>query len=213
LAGGVSGNGVVSFHCLRDSRFGRFAVVWTRVGGRPRVTRVVLSTKRVGADRLVAALFPTSQPGACAEIKAVADDIAAFLRGKDVRFSLSIARLEGCSKFQQRVLRAEHAIPRGEVSTYGLIARHLGNPSAARAVGRALATNPFPIIIPCHRAVRSGGTMGGYQGGPAMKRALLEAEGVGFDHAGRVVAARFHYRGRRESVEMRGALVVSSSDE
>lgn len=179
--------------------------------------RVVLSKSGARADRVVATLFPASRTRSCAEIKAVADEIAAFLRGKDVRFGLTVARFDLCSAFQQRVLRAEHAIPRGRVSTYGLIARHLGCPTAARAVGRALATNPFPIIIPCHRAVRSGGTVGGYQGGPAMKRALLEMEGVRFDAAGRVVVGRFHYaRGcrakRRESVDITGATVVSSSD-
>ncbi|MCK7468651.1 MAG: MGMT family protein [Desulfosudis oleivorans] len=68
-----------------------------------------------------------------------------------------------------------------------------GSRSAVRAVGQALATNPFPIIVPCHRAVRSSGELGGYQGGPAMKRALLEREGVAFDAAGRVVVPRFHY--------------------
>jgi methylated-DNA-[protein]-cysteine S-methyltransferase len=69
----------------------------------------------------------------------------------------------------------------------------LGKPSAARAVGRALATNPFPIIIPCHRAVRSDGSLGGYQGGLAMKRALLEMEGVEFDARGRVATPGFYY--------------------
>jgi methylated-DNA-[protein]-cysteine S-methyltransferase len=56
-----------------------------------------------------------------------------------------------------------------------------------------LARNPFPIIIPCHRAIRSDGRLGGFQGGPAMKRALLELEGVEISAAGRVLAERFYY--------------------
>jgi len=60
-------------------------------------------------------------------------------------------------------------------------------------VGNALATNPFPLIVPCHRAVRSDGSLGGFQGGPAMKRALLEREGIAFDRAGRAAVPRFHY--------------------
>ncbi len=60
-------------------------------------------------------------------------------------------------------------------------------------MGNALATNPFPIIVPCHRAIRTGGELGGYQGGPRMKRVLLEREGIVFDPAGRAVIRRFHY--------------------
>ena len=61
----------------------------------------------------------------------------------------------------------------------------LGKPGAARAVGNALAANPFPLAIPCHRVVRAGGRLGGFGGGPALKRALLAQEGVTFDSAGR----------------------------
>jgi methylated-DNA-[protein]-cysteine S-methyltransferase len=90
-------------------------------------------------------------------------------------------------------LRAEHGIPRGSVSTYQRIAKLLGNRNATRAVGGALANNPFPIIIPCHRAIRSDGTLGGYQGGLKMKRALLEMEGVFFNALGRVLTDKFFY--------------------
>jgi methylated-DNA-[protein]-cysteine S-methyltransferase len=138
-------------------------------------------------------LFPDSIASSCAEIDGVADRIAAFLAGEDIRFSLAVARLDLCSPFQQKVLRAEHGIPRGGVSTYQRIARHLGNAQAARAVGTALAHNPFPIIVPCHRAIRSDGTLGGFQGGVEMKRALLELEGVLVDGSGRVVEGQLFY--------------------
>ncbi len=98
-----------------------------------------------------------------------------------------------CRPFQRRVLLAEHSIPRGSVSTYGRIARRIGRPGSARAVGRALSLNPFPIVIPCHRALRSDLSLGGYQGGLAMKRRLLEMEGVVFDKAGRAVGAHLHF--------------------
>jgi len=91
---------------------------------------------------------------------------------------LNLPSIDQCSKFQQKVLRAVYAIPRGKVSTYQLIAKQIGQPKAARAVGRALASNPFLLIIPCHRVIRSDGALGGYQGGLKMKRALLKKEGV-----------------------------------
>jgi methylated-DNA-[protein]-cysteine S-methyltransferase len=71
-------------------------------------------------------------------------------------------------------------IPAGKVSTYGDLARALGNPSAPRAIGRILGENPNPIKVPCHRVVMSNGRIGGYAYGTAKKRQLLEKEGVSF---------------------------------
>jgi methylated-DNA-[protein]-cysteine S-methyltransferase len=71
-------------------------------------------------------------------------------------------------------------IPPGRVSTYGDLARALGNPSAPRAIGRILGENPNPIKVPCHRVVMSNGRVGGYAYGTAKKRQLLENEGVSF---------------------------------
>jgi len=122
-----------------------------------------------------------------------ADEISEFLEGKDRRLNIRILDLDSCSLFQRQVLRAECRVPRGWVSTYGRIARHLGNYNAARAVGKALATNPFPIVIPCHRAVRSNGELGGYQGGEEMKRRLLKMEGVRFSMSGRVLLDKVYY--------------------
>ena len=87
--------------------------------------------------------------------------------------------LSRLTSFQQRVLRATAGIPPGEVRTYGQIAAAAGAPGAARAAGTALARNPVPLLIPCHRVVRSDGAVGAYSGGgPAVKRRLLGAEGV-----------------------------------
>jgi methylated-DNA-[protein]-cysteine S-methyltransferase len=182
-------------HLLRETPFGPVAVVWLENPEKPKIIRVILSRSRTPADRAVKVLFPDSRPGNSPAISDVARRIQAFLGGADIRFRLDGVGLDLCSDFQRRVLLAEHGIPRGKVSTYNLIAKHLGKPSAARAVGRALATNPFPIVIPCHRAIRSDRTLGGYQGGLAMKRALLEVEGIEFDAGGRVVTPGFHYTG------------------
>jgi prevent-host-death family protein len=82
--------------------------------------------------------------------------------------------------FERAVLQTLRRIPPGQVRTYGEIARALGKPAAARAVGTACARNPLPLLIPCHRVVRSDGGLGGYtlRGGVALKRQLLEAEGA-----------------------------------
>lgn len=178
-------------HEIRTSSFGTIAIVWRETAGEPRIQRIFLPTK--STERELWSVFPESRRGRDPLIRELADAIVSFLEGSAVTFSLDMIALDTCSLFQRRVLRAEYRIPRGWVSTYGGIAAHLGVPAGGRAVGRALATNPFPIIIPCHRAVRSGGELGGYQGGMAMKRALLEYEGVEISDDGRILRPMLFY--------------------
>ena len=85
--------------------------------------------------------------------------------------------------FHRRVLERLRHIPRGQVRTYRDIAREIGQPGATRAVGTACARNPVPLIIPCHRVIRSDGGLGGYslRGGVALKQRLLQSEGVALD--------------------------------
>jgi O-6-methylguanine DNA methyltransferase len=86
--------------------------------------------------------------------------------------------LRSVTEFQQDVLRTTATIPKGEVRPYGWVAREIHRPRAVRAVGTALARNPVPLIIPCHRVIRSDGQLGNYSlGGPHNKQVLLEAEG------------------------------------
>jgi methylated-DNA-[protein]-cysteine S-methyltransferase len=80
--------------------------------------------------------------------------------------------------FGRRVLEATVAIPFGQVSTYQAVATEAGNPRASRATGNALGANPIPIIIPCHRVLRTGGGFGGYTGGLHRKELLLQIEGA-----------------------------------
>ena len=81
--------------------------------------------------------------------------------------------------FQEEVLKLVKQIPKGKLMTYGEIARELtGSVRAARAVGQAVATNPYPVVVPCHRVVRSDGGIGGYSSGVEKKIKLLSAEGV-----------------------------------
>ena len=84
--------------------------------------------------------------------------------------------LAGQTAFTRAVLTATRAIPLGKPGSYGSVARAIGVPQAARAVGSALGRNPLPIVIPCHRVLAGGGTIGGFTGGLAIKRALLKIE-------------------------------------
>ena len=178
---------------IQATPFGPVVIFWRPAAHVSRIVRVLLSRPGLSAESASSGLFPGASLSSCPELDREADAVAAFLEGEDVTFSLEWVDLDSCSPFQRNVLRAEHKIPRGMLSTYQLIARRLGKPGGARAVGSALANNPFPIIVPCHRAVRSDGFPGGYQGGAAMKRSLLEKEGIAFDIKGRVIAPRFYF--------------------
>lgn len=178
---------------LLPSAFGTLGIVWQETERDPKVYRVFLPNQRAPAEDLVHKTFLGARLGSCPPIAQLGERIQRFLEGEAVDFDISVIALERCSAFQRRVLLAEHGIPRGWVSTYGRMARHLAIPGGARAVGRALAHNPFPIIIPCHRAIWSDGQLGGFQGGLEMKRALLEFEGIAFAPTGKVLTGRMYY--------------------
>lgn len=84
----------------------------------------------------------------------------------------------GGTDFQRRVWRAIAGIPRGQVISYTELARRAGNPRAVRAAAQACGANPVPLLVPCHRVVRSDGSLGGFGGGLPMKRQLLAREGI-----------------------------------
>lgn len=105
---------------------------------------------------------------------AARDQLLAYLEGRRRRFSLTLS--PGGSDFQREVWSALLRIPWGETRTYGELARRLGREGAARAIGTANGANPLPLLIPCHRVVAASG-LGGYSGGLALKRRLLELEG------------------------------------
>jgi methylated-DNA-[protein]-cysteine S-methyltransferase len=182
------------FYCTTvPSAFGTLSIVWRETPAGPSICRILLPSEGISAEEVLLTTRAGTGPVSNPEIGELAERIQGFLKGEAVDFHLDLIDLGQCSEFQRKVLLAEHRIPRGWVSTYGRIARSLGMPNAARAVGTALSRNPVPIIIPCHRAVRSNGELGGFRGGLSMKRALLELEGVEFSTTGKVVNGRFYY--------------------
>lgn len=132
-------------------------------------------------DRVLAALADRLSPRilrAPQRLDEVAREIDEYFAGTrrafDVALDLSLS-----AGFRQLVQRHLPEIGYGRTQTYGQVAALVGNPAAVRAVGTACATNPLPVVVPCHRVVRSDGTLGGYVGGAAAKTALLELEASG----------------------------------
>ena len=170
-------------NCFIESSFGDVIVVWRKIDNM--IVRVFLPKQR---HLFMSFVYKDSKliqkPNQV--IRTLCCTIGAMLEGQAVDFSLDLLDWAVTQHFQKRVLRLEHKIPRGMVSTYGRLAEKLGNPRAARTVGTALARNPFPLIIPCHRAIRADGSLGCYAGGLEMKKRLLAFEGMGFDERGRI---------------------------
>ena len=124
-------------------------------------------------------------PAARAHLAALEREVAEHLAGTRDAFGLPVV-LEGVSDWDRRVLDGVRTIPRGATASYGEIARRIGSPGAARAVGGGVGRNPIGLLIPCHRVIAGDGTLGGYGGGwfgsreelLGLKERLLELEGV-----------------------------------
>jgi O-6-methylguanine DNA methyltransferase len=111
-------------------------------------------------------------------------------RGAAARLDLS-----SLTAFERDVLAVTRSIPAGETRPYGWVAREAGHPTAVRAVASVLARNPVPLLVPCHRVVRSDGSLGGYMFGPAHKNELLQGEGANLDVVADLARQGVHYLG------------------
>jgi methylated-DNA-[protein]-cysteine S-methyltransferase len=132
-----------------------------------------------GHDQVLQSLATRISPrvlSAPRRLDAAAREIDEYFAGRRHRFGLPLDhRLS--SGFRREVLAQLPSIGYGHTASYATIAAAVGHPKAFRAVGSACATNPLPIVVPCHRVIKSGGGFGNYRGGPAAKRLLLELEG------------------------------------
>jgi methylated-DNA-[protein]-cysteine S-methyltransferase len=157
-----------------DSPYGEIHIAATDRG------LVSLALPTVGEDAFLAALAAGVSPRILElprRLDPVRRELDEYFAGTRHSFDLELDWRMIRPGFYRSVLRETSKLPFGATSTYGEIAARAGNPRAARAAGTALATNPIPLVIPCHRILRAGGVVGQYGGGPAMKQSLLEAEG------------------------------------
>ena len=168
------------FYTYKDSNLGTFGFIWREENNQTKVIRIYLPTDKNILLSKLQGMYPSSKKSN--SLEELTGDIKKFISGENIKFNLDILDLGICTDFEKKVLLAEYNIPRGFVSSYSRIAKSIGIPKGARAVGNALANNPFPLIIPCHRAIRSDGSLGGFQGGLEMKKKLLENEGVVFSN-------------------------------
>ena len=157
-----------------DSPFGRLLLAATKRG----LVRVAFPEESVDAtlDRLAIKISPriVEAPGA---LEAMRRELDEYFDGRRQRFELPLDwTLVG--PFGRRVLDVTSDIPFGGVLSYAQVAAQAGSPRGSRAAGNALGSNPIPIVVPCHRVLRSGGALGGYGGGLERKQFLLELEGA-----------------------------------
>ena len=114
-------------------------------------------------------------------INNVLKELDNYFNEKECKFSLEYLNLDKFTPFQRKVLEAEFKTKKGTINTYKDLAKAVGSPKAYRSVGTALSKNPYPIIIPCHRTVKSDRTIGGFGGvaeGLESKKILLELDGL-----------------------------------
>jgi methylated-DNA-[protein]-cysteine S-methyltransferase len=134
-----------------------------------------------GIDGVIEALSAGLSPRileAPARLDEVRRELDEYFEGRRHAFDLAVDLSLIKTPFSKRLLQATARIPFGETRTYGDMATAAGNPLAVRAAGNALGHNPIPIVVPCHRVLRTGGSIGGYTGGLDRKIKLLATEGV-----------------------------------
>nr|WP_223173503.1 methylated-DNA--[protein]-cysteine S-methyltransferase [Georgenia yuyongxinii] len=173
LASQAAAGGVldVAYRTL-DTTLGQLLLAATGAG----LVRVAFDTE--DHDEVLAGLAQRVSPRilrAPARLDRAARQVEEYLGGRRRAFDLPVD-LRLATGFRREVLDHLPAIPFGQTESYAEVAAATGRPRAVRAVGTACATNPVPLVVPCHRVLRSDGSLGGYLGGPEIKRRLLELE-------------------------------------
>ncbi len=169
---------------LFETAIGTCAIAWGERG----IAGVQLPEHRESRTRArMLRRFPGGHEGRPpADVRGAIDGIVALLRGERVDLSTVHLDMEGIAPFHRRVYESARRIGPGTTLSYGEIARGIGAPGSARAVGQALGRNPFPVIVPCHRVLAAGGKAGGFtaDGGVSTKLRMLAIEGAHRDGQG-----------------------------
>jgi len=160
---------MTAYYTLFETMLGWMGLTRSEAG----VSRVILPQK--SRDDVLRLLEPTNAQHDKNAFADLARRLIRYFDGEQVDFVDKID-LSRATVFEKQVWLAAQSIPCGQTRSYGWIAKRIGKPSAARAVGQALGRNPIPILIPCHRVVRSNGQLGGFSGGIDMKQTLLAIE-------------------------------------
>ena len=146
------------------------------VAGKKGIKRIILPRpSKMKVSTLIESCYPDARPAAD-KLAEDAAQLQRFLAKETEEIDLALDFSE-VPAFHRRIYRLTKKIPYGQVRTYGWLAKAAGKPAAARAVGNALAHNPFPLAVPCHRVIRSDGQLGGFGGGIELKKVLLRLEG------------------------------------
>lgn len=159
-------------------------IIWSKTDSF-KIEEIILSNSQLDSDEIANKkyenLWILNSKKEPKKLKNILKELQNFFNEEEYHFSTSYLNLNRLTDFQKEVLLTEFNTKKGTVNTYGELAKKVNRPKAYRAVGTALANNPFPIIIPCHRTIKANNTIGGFGGvgqGLESKKILLELEGI-----------------------------------
>ncbi|WP_297981628.1 methylated-DNA--[protein]-cysteine S-methyltransferase [uncultured Methanobrevibacter sp.] len=170
-------------YTIEKSKIGEITIIW-RDEGKFIIEEILLSLPNKSSKERAKEKYEREEElkiKKSKQLKKFLKELNKYFDGKPYKFSLDYLNLDKLSEFDREVLKAEFETPKGTVNTYKQLAERVNTPKAARPVGNALKKNPYPIIIPCHRTIKSDGNLGGYAGmkeGHKYKGILLELEGL-----------------------------------
>jgi methylated-DNA-[protein]-cysteine S-methyltransferase len=175
-------NHTTQHYFVFETAAGFCAIAWSDAG----ITRFMLPSRTAEAtEHNLRRRIPNSALGAPpAHVLAAVDAAKRYFNGEQIDFSDLQLDLGGQADFFKQIYAAARRVAWGQTTTYGALAKQLGaGPEVARSVGQAMAKNPVPLIIPCHRVLAAGGKLGGFSapGGSATKQRMLELEGVSLE--------------------------------